>query len=731
MAEDNAESISLQDLQINLCLEDINSPDSLVRQFAITQLQNFTGNKTVISALEARRKIEENIECLNDLNEILSLSTPGNSQVSISEIDRPQTTDEIIGLWNTIPPAQLGELVKQVKNFEVDEQIKVCCEILCRQFSAAQIIPILSLSRKVMMNERVINCLEKLLNTQSSLLLARIVALLTRLKPAKLIAHLPRLLINKNLQVRLAAIKALYLLSKPEAIRLLTELMFSKNTSNRQYAFSFLFLLPFSDTGDIVLRLIEQADLPKSLDRIIRYLIYNNPDQVFFRRITISYLLHGRRIAALKSYCLLAAKSLVVSGLVKKSSKELISESQEAAKKFILRHRSQQAAELEQKKFEISESHHNTELENLSKIPDFSQEQIAKLLYVCHSLTKTEEISAAIRLINKHQLGTDAFCLWLESLLSSDSVEVVCLAIDSLLQLNKKRIWAHLSVLVFHKDPMVAEKSLKIFNREFPEKLLDKLKLWIKDDDSKIRAVAYKGLLETEFLQARELILDFLKSSSNLELIKYFGSILVLNPDRLTVYKLKDLSTKCPDKKRKLLIQLAGEIDSELGVNEENPGALQAIIDEVGLREQWEDILLKIKRISYDNQSPDFGDLIRSKSFNIVLVGLVFFAFLLFFFQFRLSAPTKKITSQGNQEKTVYSYSPGKETEPATEYSTSHPWDYQLPELATPPSSLYNTLSEEELVALHENLIKETGSSVLEFPLDDYKIYLEERFPNE
>ncbi|MBU1108587.1 MAG: hypothetical protein KKB51_18065 [Candidatus Riflebacteria bacterium] len=724
--ENSINDVSLQELQTNICLEDLNSPDPLARQYAISQLQNFVDSEKVLEALKARQQIEQNPECKNDLDEILKLAIPARSVIEISDNQATKVAD-LVDLWKSVETAQLFELVKHVKKLDQEDQVKVFCEILSTSTSSAQIVPILSLSRKVMMRDEVIDRLETLVKVESSLLVVRIVSLLTRLKPAKLVPHLPWLLTHKNFQVRLMAIKALHLLSKSEAIRLLNELMFSKNSSSRSSAFSFLFILPFNDTGDIVLRLIESGDLPKNLDQTIRFLIYNNPDQRFFRRITISYLLHGKKLAALKNYWLLAARSLVVSGLVKKSEQDLKAEVLKAGKEFILRHTSHKQDEKKPEKIEDSSVHKNQDLLLLFAVKEFLPEHSKKLLQICNSISLPEDISAAIKLIDNNNLSANPFCNWLENLLEKDSPEIVGSVIDTLLKINKNRLLPHLPILVFHKDSSVSEKSLKVFSSEFSEKLVEKIKLWIRDNNEKIREAAYKGLLEIEFLQARDLIMALVKTTSKLELIKYYSSILLLNPDRVTVYKLSDLAWKSSGEKRKLLMSLADEIKSELGefANEENTSTLNSIIAESGLREQWDEILTRIKHISYDSQTRNIWDLFRSRTFNMALAGFLILAIFVFLIKFKMGGNIDKQSEPAALEKGVYSYDLGKGQEGIADREAARPWDYQLPKLATPPDSLYEILTVEERRALHEELKSEVGSSAEKIPFDDLKIRLE------
>lgn len=697
----------------------------MIRQYAISQLQNFIDNEKVIEALKARLLIEDNPECRQDISEALNLvAAPAIS----SEITAGQAlqADEIIGLWKTADTTKLAELIKHVKLLDSEDQVKICCAVLSNHKSPAQIVPVLSLSRKIMMRDEVNACLEKLITAESSLVVIRIVSLLTRLKPVTLVPHLPALLTNRNLQVRLVAIKALHLLSRPEAIRLLHELMFSEDSAKRRSAFSFLFLLPFNDTGDIVLRLIERSDMPKSLEQVIGFLIYNNPDQRFFRRLTISYLLHGKKIESLKNFWSLAARSLVVAGLATGSEQDLKNETLAAARAFILRH-TDKSTEQQQKKTGVSVGHQNMELSQLFAVKEFSSEHSEKLLKICRSSFSVAEVLAAIRLLIQHKLAAGPFVLWLEELLGNDSPEIQNMAVDALLAINKARLLPHLPILTFHKNPDIAEKSLKIFSQEFAEKFVEKLRLWMRDNNPAICAVACKGLLEIDFMQARDLILTLIKSVSKLDLIRLYTPVLLLNPDRLTVYKLSDLAAKSSGEKRKLLTQVAAEIKEELGEseNDENTSTLDSIISEAALKEQWEEILARIKQIRYDSESKTLGDLLRTRAFNVVLLGFIILAMVVFMTRFKLGTSAIEGNRQTPLTKSAYSYDSGRNDAGNLDRKAECPWDYQVPELATPPDSLNQIMTIEERTALQEELKKEIGSSAGAIHADDHPIRLE------
>ncbi|KAF1083038.1 MAG: hypothetical protein GQF41_0805 [Candidatus Rifleibacterium amylolyticum] len=707
----SVDNLSIQELQINLCLEELNSSDTLTRQHAISQLQNFVDNPKVVAALKARFEIEENPYCKSDLIELVKLTTVSTTALELSKSQTSQAL-EIIRLWNSVEIALLFDLVKHVKKLSTEDQVKVFCEIFGSAKSPAQIIPALSLSRKVMLHDEVLKRLEKLLHAKSPLMVIRVINLLTRLKPARLATHLPRLLVDKSMQVRLAAIKALHLLSQSEAIRLLNEFLFSKNENNRKSAFSALFLLPFNHTGDVVLRLIEQAELPKNLDQVISFLIYNNPDPQFFRRITISYLLHGKKLARLKNYWSLAARALIIARLVDKDEIELKTQALAEAKKFIQSHTSKDTADEVAKEEAAPSGHQNNELAQLFTVKEFSENEANRLLKICRNVTSPSEILAAIRLISTHRLTSQHFSDWLEALLDHDSTDIVCAAIASLQKINSARLLPHLPVLVFHKESTVGETAIKAFSSDYSDKFADKLKLWLKDNDARIRDVARKGLMEIDFLQARDLIFGYYRSVAKVEQLKFYASILILNPDRLTVYRLNDLAARSSGEKKQYLCQLSDEIKKELGdaTNDENTSTLSAIISEASLQEQWAEILCKIKQISYNNQEITLSDLTRSKAFNFVMAGFLIITIVLFLTKFRIDNIFTGKTAPATATQKTYSYDLGEQTLPQADLAKARPWDYTLPELATPSPELNEVMTIEEHRVLRNDLREEIGT---------------------
>ncbi|MFZ5951524.1 MAG: HEAT repeat domain-containing protein [Candidatus Rifleibacteriota bacterium] len=713
------ESTSLQDFQIKLLLEELNSTDPFSRQYAISQLQNFTDNPTVIDGLKKRFEIEDNTGCKADLDEVLKL-------IEAPEADKePATTvsaDQIIEQWCISDAVQLQRLSRQLKKMGVDEQVQVICSIFSRVKNAGQIMPILSLSRRVLAKDQVLPWIEKLLATNHTLLLIRAISILTRLKPTLLIKHLPRLLVHENLQIRLLAIKALHLLAPAEAIRLLNELMFSADVTNRRSAFSFLFLLPFSDTGDIVLRLIEGADLPQNIDLVISYLIYNNPDFNFFRRISISYLLHGRRIARLKTYWETAAKSLLISKLTDKPEEELKRLALEEARKFIQDHSSHKLTEEETTPAISPEKTTNKELEKFLTAKTFSSSDEKNFFELLAKLSTDEEKLSAIRLISEKQLKSPEASNWLEGLVDKQSSTVVVACIDALARVNKNRLLPHLPLLAFSEHQKIADSAVSIFNKEFPDKFMDKLKTWIKDGRPEIRHAAYKGLMQIEFLKARDMILGLFKTSSNSETIKFYGSILVLNPDTLTIHKLRQISEKLPTERRNLLNQLAEKIKTELG-EKGKPDSGAAISE--GLGEQWEDILGSIKKISYESQDLTFGELLQSKLFSLILIAILIIGGILFVFKFRVKDYTEGKKTEAPVEKTVFSYSVGNSSDVPADIKAERPWDFQPPDLATPATDLFKVMTIEEKQQQHQELLEEYGPKAEELPSGQENIRLE------
>ena len=724
----NTAEISLSELQIDAYIEELGSKQALIRQAAIAQLQQFLDHEKVVRALTAHSLVESDSECRRDLEQILKLARSSADSVVPTE-GVADSAAEIVRLWFSADTRQLSALTRRARRLPKDEQSGIFCEIVDRLPEPARILPALDFSPPALAAETVLARLENLLTADSILLKIRATSLLTRIKPVRLIKYLPGLLMHKNVQVRLPAIKALHALSRSEAVRLLNELISSSDLGRQMSAFTFLFVLPFEDTSDILIRIIESGNLPFNLDQAIRYLIYNNPDSKFFKRLTISWLLHGKRMTALKSYCELAAHSLVVAGLTQKTQQELIDEALISAREFIARHTSRRDDRRPAVAHEVPGDLKNHDLASLSGLEKMTSADEERLLAICKGLVEPSELAIAIRLIGRHKLVSTPFCDWLENLVEHESPEIVLKVIETLQQTGKSRLLAHLPVLVFHADAAVAESSLKVYAAFWPDKFIEKLKLWLKDSNSKVREVASKGLLEIEFLQALDLLIACFRTCTSPDLIKFYSPVLLLNPDRLSVYKLNNLAGRTSGEKRKVLAGLAESINaelSELGRDTSSSG-VSSLISEANLREQWLIILARIQKITYDNQSLDFGDLIQTKAVTFALVSILVLALLVFIARFELSAPTGKPIPVAVPE-TVYSYDLGQRPTEITDDKIARSWDYQLPEPATPPEALYQALSLEEITAVYEELIAEAGSSPEILPSAGDMIRLEAEF---
>lgn len=696
---------SLQELQIKLLFEELNSSEPLARQYAISQLHAFIELPSVVAALKERFQCEDNFSCRNDLDELLKLA----ESLSVEEIGTEilYSAAEIADNWNTVLPAQLSSLVRQLKKQAIEDQAATVSAIFARAESASRILPLLSLSRRTLARPEVVTWLEKFLASSSGILLVRVLSLLTRIKPAALVCHLPRLLVHESLQVRLLAIKALHLLAPAEAIRLLNELMFSGDAKNQRSAFSFLFLLPFPDTGDIVLRLVERTNLPEKIDQVITYLIYNNPDGKFLQRLAVSYLLHGKRIPRLAHYLETSVKSIVVARLTTKSEEELRAEVLNFAQSYIqshLKHRIQQVAPISEAKSLVSK---NDSLAELNSLTNFSEEHEKQLLSLLPSLKTNAEKLMAMNVIAARNLKDAQFCNWLESLLDNQSAEIVCQSLSTLAQVNKNRILPHLPFLAFSQFEEVARIALQLFGREFPEKFLQKISIWMRDGKPEIRQAAYDSLLQIEFLQARDLILAYCKGEANTEAIKFYGSILLLNPDILTAHKLSRLADSAAGEKKRLFGELSEKIRKELG--EHGSGDARGILGESGLSEQWEEILGSIRKISYESKDLTFAELLQSRAFSLLMVAFLALALLVAAFNFKIkdySAANKKIKPA---EKTSFSFSLNQPQKADSSAEANRPWDYRTPELATPSTDLFQIMTIEERQQQQQELVDEYG----------------------
>jgi hypothetical protein len=220
--------------------------------------------------------------------------------------------------------------------------------------------------------------------------------------------------------------------------------------------------------------------------------------------------------------------------------------------------------------------------------------------------------------------------------------------------------------------------------------------------------------------------MSLFKSSRNIELIKYYSPILLVNPDRSTAYKLSIIAESCSGELKKHFTLLAHEIQQVLGApeNEDQPASF---INDAGLMQQWAVIHAKIRQISYENRQMELGDLFGSKGMNLALAGLLIIAALLFIGNFEIPSNLRQ-PAQVPVAPTTFSNDLGGMQADAPAETVSRPWDYQIPELATPPASLYQNQSLEEFAAVHEELARETTASSTQAAKKSPQIRLEEKF---
>jgi hypothetical protein len=143
--------------------------------------------------------------------------------------------------------------------------------------------------------------------------------------------------------------------------------------------------------------------------------------------------------------------------------------------------------------------------------------------------------------------------------------------------------------------------------------------------------------------------------------------------------------------------------------------------------QQWAVIHAKIRQISYENRQMELGDLFGSKGMNLALAGLLIIAALLFIGNFEIPSNLRQ-PAQVPVAPTTFSNDLGGMQADAPAETVSRPWDYQIPELATPPASLYQNQSLEEFAAVHEELARETTASSTQAAKKSPQIRLEEKF---
>ncbi|MEW6708415.1 MAG: HEAT repeat domain-containing protein [Candidatus Riflebacteria bacterium] len=633
--EKTVENFSLKQEFLNQLLSDISSSDPWIRKFAIGQLHGHIESDLVIEAVKKQFEIETDLGCKEELLELIKLIP--DEKVDRQSIDGLSGVSEIVDAWIREKESRLSQMVRKVSKLPLPVQAEIFCGVFQKTQSSSRLVPLLSMKKEVLSDPKVTQCLEKILDSKSSMLLFRAINTLTRVYPEAIFPRLPELLVYPDFQVRILSIKALYLLSKEEAIRLLNELVFSKNPVQRRDAFSYLFLLPFNHTSDIVIRLIEQGKLPENLDKILKFLIYNNPDEIFLRRLAISFVLHNQKNPALKSFLLIAAKSLIVAGLIKQPEQDIIKKVIENARSIVAAHIKKKAAPEEGAQKEKSEKADlNKSLEQFKKCGAFSGEQERQLLEICRSKLSNADLLNILGIIKTHELESHEILEWLFGLLDSSDSRIVIETIDLVTNLKAANILPHLPVLVFSENEEISSHAIRVFSNKFPDKAIEKLKQWINSQTIKNQSeIVKKVLLEMNFETAREFILSQIKRTSNGKTISMLGSVLVLNPDRTVSYKLKLISSESNSEKRASILSIADEIDRIIGDKFVEDGRL--VQSETNINLKWSGLLLQVKKISYESNDLSISDLFKTRFFNFALIGVLVMVLAVFLLKFDFS----------------------------------------------------------------------------------------------
>lgn len=696
---------SAYDLQIDLLLEELVSPDESVRQCAIAGLEGYINRPEVLSALRRQLEVEISSSCRNDLTVLLGFAEAESD--THDDADGLLSCENIVEHWRS-DKIDRWKLLKQVKKLPEAEQLVVIDSVFSAAKTVVQIIPLLFVNRRILADPKALDWLEKLLNSDNALLLSRVMSLLIRLNPVALIAHLARLLVHKNIHVRLLAIRALYLLNPGEAKRLLNELIFSSNIQYRRAAFLFFFLVPFPDISGILLRLMQEATISETVDQIISYLIANNPDPVFLKRISVTYLLHGKRIERLKRYLDIAAEALVIAKITDKSKEELKALSLEEARTFICS-RSGQRPKITDKpvEFDVADvSGQNFEKYTSKKV--LLPEEEKAFVQMAATLQNERDRLAAIKLADEKKLRSPEFCCWLESILDNKSALIVVAAMSVLAKANRQAVLPHLPVLVFSEVDEISEAAMLIFSSEFSGQFVSKLKIWLRDPNVSTRKIAYKCLLHVEFGKARELLLNLFKGSVNSETIRFYGTVLQLHPDGSCVYQLRQLAKTSASGKNKALIELAEKIQSELGDNA--VASAGKLLGDAGLAAQWAEVLEVIKNISYEDPGLVVRGVVSNRLFYVTLLCVFLLAVLGFEKYFRIEEVPTSPQPNIFVVKDDFSFSVDVDGE-VLSMKKQKPWDFDPPALATPTIGYFSIQTAEEKKLQYIQLMQECSTS--------------------
>lgn len=611
---------TIEEIEIEAYLNALKSTFVQARKSAIVSLQDYYEVPQVIKELRKRVHEETDLDCIEHLEQIITLAESSKKDTSVSYSIDPQ---ELANQWFQSSAGELQGISNWVSSLKPNIQVDFICKVIDEAGTLRQerLLP-LFVNRKLRCFHKpeVTDRLIKLIPTKNTFLLVRILTLLGNSKPAVVLPYLPKLLLHRLLQIRLQSIRILYKTIPSEAIRLLREIVFSDSATHTSSALHLFFLIPFNHIADIIIRLIDMAPLSERDEKLVCHLIYNNPNKQFFEKLTLLYLRRREDIPRLIFYWKIAAKALILAEIVDIDEAQLLRKAVKDARRFAFKTSGidilydNEHEEIENNDEELKK---HVILDTFKQLDQISGKQTEELIAICRAMSESKDIINAIKVIKGIKSKNRNLLRWLEELFDFNDVKITSLTMGTILELDKSRLLPHLRHLVHNTNQIISGQSIRMYRKHFPKEFSTQIKFWINEEKETSWQVALTGLMQMSIEKSREILLAFFKTKESPDLIKFFGPVFLITPDRETVYSLLEIATHSSKLKQKSLSELIEQLKSELEIFSE--------FEDSSIKKQWEEAAIKIKQIHYYT-----SDKLASQKWRQHLTNPVFIFFIAF-----------------------------------------------------------------------------------------------------
>jgi len=549
------------------------------------------------------------------------LSRRRKRQTDIAYLDESKITDD----WLSGQISGHGDLLDLLGKLPEKLRIRATVTIIDNETELYRLIPFFSWPPELVTRPDVLHAFVNRFKDNDSIFTLRLISFLSGHGPALLAKNLQILLRSKNALVRSEAIKFLFKVSRPHALRLLEESILSSEKSRRS-ASTFMLLLPFNDIKHVVLSLIECGSLRDAfLQKLIYHLVYNNPDMDFFKRLTVIELLRKEEIPEISALRAEAAEALALADMIKEDRAVFCKNSLIKIEDYI-RSKSGITLQVDTDNAQLTETSIEYETAEVKPAaaarPNQTDEgRLTKMLsqdslsaehknFVTSSLgsAQTEEIRhLLLKVLHKFKPGDAAVIAWLEESLGRANTQNSILILKLLAELSPARLLPHLPILCLSKEDPVSVQAIRLFRKHNPKLFQKQIEKWLHEDRETTWKAARAAMLMMKIEDSRNILTRAFFSTQRVSLIKYFSPIFRVSPDHLTLYELERLLDTCRGKKREVLqeeitllkesLGLISQAETKSGDNEQKFATLQIT---------WDEFCKGLEKIRYISQNQKF-----------------------------------------------------------------------------------------------------------------------------